>query len=260
MSLVYLITGLPPLRRDQPPPLARAEFVRRCRDLLDGPDRAELELLLRIEAVEETVRLDLEVRLRGGDAEDALSAIITQRRDGADVEHLPEWLLRPALQHELMRRHYFELTRAARTDFLRDWANFRVDMGEVTTAALAKQQGLTGDAFLEQMLGSFDASAPVIIRHWEEADLGLGRRFHWLPTVLEALADDDLTAMSKTLHDVAWEKLDSMQPLELFSIETLLGTYLKLRILEREASWDAEAGADVLSRILKLPEEAGLTT
>ncbi len=259
MSLVYLITGLPQLRRDQPSPLPRAEFVRRCRDLLEGPDLAELELMLRIEAVEETIRLDLETRLRGGDADDALTAIITQRSDGADVEQLPEWVLRPALQHELMRRHYFELTREAQTEFLRGWANFRVDIGEISTAALAKQQGLSRDAFLEQMLGSFDASAPLILRHWEEPDLGLGRRFSWLPTVMAALADDDLMAMSRTLDDVAWDKIESMQPLELFSVETLLATYLKLRILEREASWDAEAGAEVLARILTLPPEAGLT-
>jgi hypothetical protein len=257
MSLVYLITGLPRIERGKAPPITRAELVRRCRDGLTGPDREEFELLLRVESVEETVRLEMSARLREASAEETIAAIVQDRRDGRPLDTLPEWLLRPAPQHVLLRRHYYDVTLRAKTDFLRGWANFRVDIGEVVTAVLCRVEGLSRDAFLEQMQGSFDASAPLIIKHWDDPLLGIGQRFGWLPTVVAALGDDDLLAMSRTLDDVAWRKIEALRPVETFCVENLMATYLLLGIVEREASWDAERGAAMLDRILSLSQAAG---
>lgn len=259
MSLVYLITGLPRLQRDAPPPLTRADLVARCRDQLDGADRDEFERLLQVESVEETVRLDLEARLLGLDADAAVASIVQDRRDGVGRDELPEWLLRPEPQHVLMRRHYFELTQQAQTTFLRGWAHFRVDLGEVVTAALCRNEGASRDAFLEQMQGSFDATASLIIGHWEDPTLGLGQRFVWLPAVLTALLDDDLVAMSRLFDGIAWDKIEELRPIETFCVETLMATYLQLRILERQAQWDVERGTAVLDRMLALSTGAAAT-
>lgn len=256
MSLVYLITGLPRLQRGAPPPIARAEFVRRCRDTLRGPDRDEFELLLQIESVEETVRLSLRAQLEAADDEALAASVVHDRQDGVDRERLPDWLLRPAPQHVLLRRHYFEVTRAARTEFLTRWANFRVDIGEVITAKLCRVEGMSREDFLVQMQGSFDASAPLIVRSWEDPSLGLGQRFWWLDRVLRAMEDDDLLAMSRELDAVLWEKVEQLSTHETFSVETLLAYYVQLRILEREASWDAERGRAVLEQILARSAEA----
>ncbi len=256
MSLVYLITGLPRIDRGAPPPLSRTEFVRRCREELRGPEREEFELLVQIESVEETVRLALRAQLDAADDESVAGAVVLDRQDGVPVDRLPEWVLRPAPQHELLRRHYYEVTQAASTEFLRRWANFRVDIGEVITAKLCRVDGMSRDAFLVQMQGSFDASAPLIMRSWEDPTLGLGQRFWWLDRVLRALEDEDLLAMSRELDAVLWEKVEELSTHETFSVETLLETYLKLRILEREASWDAERGRAMLDRILAMSAEA----
>jgi len=257
MSLVYLVTGFPRLLRGEAPLIERAEFVARCRAMLTGDDRAEFERLVQVESVEETVRLDLSAQLEGADADAMVATIVNDRRDGVAREDLPEWLLRPAPQHVLLRRHYYELTQHARTDFLRGWANFRVDIGEVVTAALCRAEGVSRDQFLEQMQGSFDASAPLILKHWDDPNLGLGQRFPWLPEVLAALVDDDLVAMSRKLDDIAWRKIDQLRPQVTFCIETVMASYLQLRILEREAGWDADRGGEVLDRILALSAGAG---
>lgn len=256
MSLVYLITGLPLLRRGEAAPLTRAELVRRCRDILQGRHRAEFERLLQVEAVEETVRLTLRGELAELGEQELAASVLLDREDGVAREHLPDWLLRPAPQHQLLRRHYHELTRAAQTEFLRRWANFRVDVGEVLTALLCRAEGMGREAFLVQMEGSFDASAPVIMRHWDEPDLGLGGRFAWLPKVAAAVELDDLLEMSRALDGVLWAKLEELSTEPLFSVETLLAYYLKLRIVEREASWDAARGQQVLDRILALSSQA----
>jgi hypothetical protein len=250
MLLVYLIAGLPRVRRGEPPPIPRAELVRRCRAHLEGPDRAELELLVQTESVEETVRLSLAAELAGLDAEATVASIVNDRRDGVPLGELRPWILRPGPQHELLRRHYQDVTERARTDFLRSWASFRVDIGEVITAVLCRQEGMTRDDFLVQMQGSFDSSAPRIIANWEEPGLGLGTRFPWLPRVLAALEDDDLLAMSRALDDVLWERIEALTPTDTFRIETVLALYLHLRICERQAQWNAERGAQVLDRML----------
>lgn len=250
MSLVYLVTSLPRVRRGEPLPLPRAELVRRCRETLRGPDRAEFELLLQLESVEETVRLSLAAQLAGLDAEATVASIVNDRRDGVPLDRLQPWILRPGPQHELLRRHFHDVTLRARTDFLRSWAHFRVDIGEVVTAVLCRQEGRTREEFLVQMQGSFDASAARIIANWEDPLLGLGSRFHWVPRVIEALGMDDLIAMSRALDDVLWDRIEALAPAETFCIETVLALYLHLRICERQAEWDAEKGAQVLDRIL----------
>lgn len=256
MSLVYLVTGLPLLRRGEAAPISRAEFVRRCRDTLRGRDRDELELLLQVESAEETIRLTVEAELHGLDEAERIGSIRRDRRDGLPLSRLPDWLLRPASQHQLLRRHYVELRRAARSEFLRRWAEFRVDIGEVLTALLCRAEGMSREAFLVQMEGSFAPSAAVIMRRWEEPDLGLGGRFPWLTRVIAAVALDDLQAMSRELDSLLWERIEELSTPGLFEVETLLAYYLKLRIVEREASWDLEAGRAVLDRILSLSSAA----
>lgn len=250
MSLVYLIAGLPLVRRGEPPPITRAELIRRCRENLEGRDREELELLLQIESVEETIRLSLAAELAELDAEATVASVVNDRRDGVPLDELRPWILRPAPQHELLRRHYQDLTERARTDFLRSWAAFRVDIGEVVTAVLCRQQGLSREQFLLHMQGHFDSSAPRIIANWEDPQLGLGTRFGWLPRVLAALADPDLVAMSRALDDVLWERIEALKPTDTFRIETVLALYLHLRIAERQAQWTAERGGRVLDQIL----------
>lgn len=250
MSLIYLITSLPRLQRHGSPPVERAAFVARCRDHLHGVERAEFEHLVRVEAVEESVRLHLQAKVRDWDPAVTMAHVLGAREDGRSFEDMPDWLTEPSTQHEWLRRHYFELTLQAQTEFLRRWANFRIDIGEVVTALLCRAEGVSRDAFLVQMEGSFDASAPLIIARWEDPTLGLGQRFPWLPRVIAALGEDDLMAMTRALDGIVWDKIEELRPLETFSIETLLAYYLQLRILEREASWDATKGAAVLDAIL----------
>ncbi len=262
MGLVYLITGLPRLVRGEDPPLTRADFVARCRSELERSDLEEFERMLRLESVEETVRLSLAAQLDDPDVSAASlnAAVLTDRRDNKTADELPAWLHRPLPQHRLLQRHYFELTRGAKTSFLRDWANFLVDVEEVKTATLSRAEGADRPAFLAQMQGSFDASANVIISHWEERGLGLEQRFKWLPTALSAFEDEDLLRAERTLCDLFWSHIDTLNRYDLFSVEFVLAYYLQLRILERSASWNAALGRSVLDQILHIPAESAAST
>ncbi|MCO4762235.1 MAG: DUF2764 family protein [Myxococcales bacterium] len=262
MGLVYLITGLPRLVRGEKPPLSRADLVRRCRSELEGRDLAEFERLMRYESVEETVRLALAAQLDDPDASPATlnAAVLVGRNDVARIDELPAWLRRPLQQHRLLQRHYFELTRGAKTRFLKDWANFIVDVEEVKTAILCRNEGVDRDAFVAQMQGSFDASAPMIINNWDDPFLGLQQRFSWLPAVIDAFEDEDLLRGEQAISEILWARVDALHTAELFSVETVLAYYLRLRILERSASWDADKGREILDQILSIPADTAAST
>ena len=254
MGLVYLITGLPRLRRDESAPLTRSEFVSRCLSELRDNSLAEMKRLLRLEAVEETIRLSIKAQLADPDltTSDLQAAILQDRHSVTDLEEIPAWALQPMVQHQLMRRHYHELIQDAKTPFLREWAHFRVDLEEVKTALLCRQLGWSKERFLQQMQGSFDASAPLIIRNWEEPRLGLGNRFAWLTAVVDALAEPDILTGERAIIDVQWRKIGELPVPDLFSAETVMAFYLRLRLLEREQSWDLERGQAVLDEILNV--------
>ncbi|HAN31737.1 MAG TPA: hypothetical protein DCQ06_09095 [Myxococcales bacterium] len=254
MGLVYLITGLPRLRRDESAPMSRDVFVERCLDQLRDNSLAEMKRLIRIESVEETIRLSLNAQLaepsvRVRDLQDKL---LHERKCALDLEELPAWAREPMAQHQLLRRHYYELTRESKTPFLRKWAHFQVDLREIKTALLCRQIGMSRKEFLQQMQGSFDASSPLMIRNWDEPRLGLGNRFVWLSTVIEALSNDDMLAGETALIDVQWKHIDALPVPDLFSVETVMAYYLQLRLLERKDSWNREHGKSILDYILNI--------
>lgn len=263
MSLVYLVTSLPPLRLGTPPPLARDEYVRRCRGHLEGADRDELERALLLEEIEETCRLSAEMREKHPDiaSGELVSLLRTERRrtsEGPPSSELPDWVMMPLPQHVLFRRYYAMLYETAKTDCLRGWARFSTDLKEVLTGLVSAHEKMPKSAFLRQMEGHFESAAGVIIGHYESAGLGVEGRFPWFAKVKAAVELDDLIAMERAIDELRWLELERLKGSALFSLDFVLGTYFQLRILERQASWDEEAGKALLDDALRLPEGLGL--
>jgi hypothetical protein len=263
MSLVYLVTSLPPLRLGAPPPIERAALVERCRALLEGLDREELERALLLEEIEETCRLVAEAQgAHPGIGSGELTALVrTQRRrgpGGAAAGDLPDWVMMPLPQHVLYRRWFHVLYEQARSPFLRGYAEFMVDLKETLTALVSERQHLTKAEFVRQMEGHFDSTSQILLSHFDAKDFGIEQRFPWFPRVKAALELDDFVEMERALDRLRWEKFEELKGTEQFSVNFVLGAYFQLRILEREASWDLEAGTALLEQALRLPGGLGL--
>lgn len=255
MSRVYLVTGLPMLRRGEPAPLSLAEFVSRCRQHLSGADLQEVERLLLLEEVHEGVRIQAAAKLQNQDVSgDELTTRMVGRPSatvgGPVVKELPAWMHRPQpLRMQL--RHFWHLTfETAQTEFLREWADFVVNLQEVVTGLLAKRHALSRDAFLDQMRGSFDTTSRYMIEHYDATDAGIGQRFMWVGDVIAALDMADALAGERALNDVRWQGIERLTDPDPLSLDRVLAWYLKLQIVQQEASWDREAGDVRLDNVL----------
>ncbi len=265
MSLVYLITSLPRMSPDGPPPMTRAALVEKARAVLDGPARHELELALLLEEIEETCRLmaEAEAQATGGSPSsgELTSILRTRRRQtpaGPPPSELPDWVMMPMPQHVLHRRWLHMLYQKATSPFLKGYAAFSVDLQETLTALIASREAMTKSQFLSQMEGHFDSTAEVLVKRHGGDELGIEKRHAWFPRVQAALQLEDLVEMERTLDQLRWQEYERLRGLELFSIDTVLLFYFQLRIKEREASWDRSEGERRLEAALALPHGLGM--
>lgn len=259
MFLVYLVTSLPLLRLGEPPPLTKEEFQRRARAHLTGPEREEFERLMLLEELEETVRLMSEAKAENPlVSSDELTGIVRTRRrqtaDGPRPEELPDWVTMALPEHVLYRRFFQHLYERAQSPFLKEWARFSVDLKETLTGLLSARAGLQRAQSLEKMEGRFDSTSSIIVTRYDVPDLGISQRFSWYPRVQAALELDDLMAMERELDRLHWETIEALKGTDLFTIDYVLATYLQLRILVREASWNQARGEEILERLLTLEE------
>lgn len=253
MSLVYFITSLPKLNLGQPAPISREDFVASARKHLTGEARKDFELTLLVEEVERTTGILYEEMIERGEVGTGkLGGLIRQGLNAAKrrESEVPEWVLKARPYHLLMRQWYRSVYNEAQSPFLREWTRFSLNLDEVTAGLLCKMEGMSADDFLRHMEGGFDSSWRVMVAHYDDADLGVGKRFAWYSQVKEALSLDDPEEMEKRLNRIRWKAIDACLGTDLFSMDTVLAYYFRLRILEREASWDVEKGSKILDEIL----------
>jgi hypothetical protein len=258
MSLIYLITRLPKLQLGEPPPITRAELIRRARSALEGSDLVEFERVAMLEEVEETVRaLNRAEELKASGQPVELAPFVRTERSRTALDRaardLPEWVLEPAPQHLLLRRYWQHLIVESKSDFARDYANFTVDVEEASTALCCQREALSRADFLEQMSGRFDLSSRVIIDHYDDADLGIGGRFAWWPRLMAAFNERDRLEAERAIDRLRFETIERIKGIATFSIDVVLASYFQLRIIERESSWDYEQGVSTLNQILTIP-------
>ena len=257
MSLVYFITTLPPLQPGMEPPMTGAQFVAAARENLDGRMLQDLALLFLLHEVAQTTRTLNQAEL----------GLIPENTDVAGQQHdrwveadranrlLPRWVV-AGLPHEVLMRRWFQsMYRYARSPFLQQYARMSLNLGETVAGLLCKQEGLSFEAFRNHMKGGFDSTWRVILQHYDAPDLGLSKRLAFFGEVAELLTLDDFPEMERRLNRVRWKLIDSCAGPDIFCVDTVLAWFLKLRILEREASWNRKEGEAVLDQLLNFSIE-----
>lgn len=263
MSLIYLITRLPKLTLGEPAPLSVQELVTQARASLTGSELVEFERVALLEEVQETIRTQHRARQTPADGKpvEVAAFVRTERARTAldrDARDLPDWVLEPAPQHVLLRRYWQRLEQESRSEPMRTYARFHVNLEEALTALRCRYDDLSRADFLEQMSGHFDSSARVITDRYEQADFGLSQRFAWWPRVTAAFNEQDRVAAERAIHQLRFDALEQLKGIASFSIDVVLATYFQLRLVERQSSWNYDEGMAALDRILTIPalEEA----
>jgi len=259
MSLVYLLTSLPALELGTAPPLSRATFAEMVRDILAPRDRLEVEQALLLDEVAETVSLRFRTMVHQplDEKNSELGEIMRHRALEADRKGnlMPPWILKERPLH-LMARYWFQKAYSfSHSAFMRDYVRMWLNLEEMIAGCLCKQEGMDHAAFMLHMEGGFDSTWKVMVQSWDQADLGLSSRLRNFDYVRETLQMDDLLEMERRFDELRWKLIDRCLGPDPFSIDQVLAYFFRLRLVERVAARDAEAGRAFLDEILELKPE-----
>ena len=76
------------------------------------------------------------------------------------------------------------------------------------------------------------------------------KRFSWYSKVKKYLYNSDFLFVEKELNNIKLKEIDNIAISDIFSIDTIIAYYFKLRIIERENSFVYENGNKILDQIL----------
>ena len=156
---------------------------------------------------------------------------------------------------------FYEYIIQDKNEFIRNWFEFDLNIRNILTALNCRKYHLEitkeiiGDNFVAQMLKKSNAS-----------DFGLSKNLSYLEAVFNAFENKNLTDREKSIDNLRWNYIDELNTFNYFTIEAVLGFFLKLKIAERWLKLDKNIGLEMFNKILKdlesnfsFPEEFILT-
>ena len=271
--------GLPTLRPEigKNPPLTLREFVETLRGQLTRRDGQLLDLLLLSEDNRALVALlyDRPIpepqvpyvvgpdRLRKLVAA-AERGMITSEMVGEalhfDPKTYPSYLVdfmyeyrhdqeidRPAehFYEDILDNYYFRYVMKRGDEFVRTWVSFDRSIRLVLAAITIKRHDLdarrliVGDSELVRLLRS---------GNWH--DISFLEEGEVVQKVLQISEEENLSVREHRIDQLKWDYLDSLTFADTFSIDTMLAYLLKLQMLSRWSSLDAEIGKSRFREII----------
>jgi len=153
--------------------------------------------------------------------------------------------------HVQLRRWYECAYESARTEFLREYARFSLNVLECTGALLCKSQGLNAQELKSQMTGSFDSSSKVITANFSDENLGVGQRFAYFKTLKNSLALPDYKQMQHEINTILLKEIKRLSPAGSFEMGEVIAYYFELDVLTTEVQLDVEQGRKNLENLLQ---------
>ena len=271
--------GLPTLRPEigKNPPLTLREFVETLRGQLTHRDGQLLDLLLLREDNRALVALLYDRPIPEPQApyvvgpdklrrlvDAAERGMITSEMVGEELQFdpktYPSYLVdfiyeyrhdqeidRPAehFYEDILDNYYFRYVMKRGDKFVRTWVSFDRSIRLVLAAITIKRHDLdarrliVGDSELVRLLRS---------GNWH--DISFLEEGEVVQKVLQISEEEDLSAREHRIDQLKWEYLDSLTFADTFSIDTMLAYLLKLQMLSRWSSLDAEIGKSRFREII----------
>lgn len=269
----YLVAGLPDILLDESKLKVTAAEVRNdWQEQIDPEDFELVEVLFR---KYDNYNL-LNLLLKNGKAFDergnySLEFLEDQVKE--PVSTLPEYLSEFIIDFKadnregtskswenIMEERFFEYLLTIENDFLREWHELILNLGNVLTGLNCRKHKLSMEP---QMVGN-NYIVENILRS-NARDFGLGQDFPEVDQVIVAWESKNLLEREKALDMIKWLWIDENVFFHYFTIERLLGFLLHLEMVERWMKLDRDEGERLFRELLKklgnsyeLPEEFNL--
>jgi hypothetical protein len=261
VSLIYLVTALPALKKEDVPKIDKVKFFSMAYNYLDKKELNDINLLLLKERVDYFINLmstsmannpSCDINKLSGLLKSKGSLHFTKLGD----DFFPDWIYSALTPNQMIHLWYKEVFTKASSSFLRNWAGFSLSLDESITGLLSKKSSLSKEEFLFQMLDTFSPTSLIMRKNYNKEFLGLKNRFDWMTSLIKALSNESSEVLEKEINQIRLNKIDELKPMDCFSMDFLMAYYYELSISLREASFNKKSGEEVLNRILTSSLEA----
>jgi len=247
MQYYYLVSSLPGIRYDaEKLPIKRLEFDRR---VLESVSAEHLGLFNALKYRVDNRNL-VEIMSGGGKFAEGGCYSKEEFEYGIKTNSgLPGYMLdfiseesKPGILPEDSLWGFYLKFIGELSSFLSSYFEFERNLRNILTVLNAKNSGL---AFDERVVGSDDYVAEAV-RHSSASDFGLGREFLFVDRLSELIKNKNYFELERFAGRLRFEAVETFLSGHYFTIESVLGYSLKLEIVERFTSLDAEAGLNRL--------------
>lgn len=264
----YLISGLPHIRLDESGDCpAFFDFVEEAMELVSAKDSQLLKI----------IRLPWDNRnlinlLENKDAAFNKSGNYSEaelRREIADPERAPQYMKALIEAHKIdmpvyyniawedqLNCLFYEYIATIDNTFLRGWFSFELNLGNLLSALKCREFNISFERRLGQRIENVCSQAIICHNEVTETimdsntpDFSLTPLLPWVEDIL-SLDKTDLVGFEKSIDLIKWGYIDDMTRFNYFDMEALLAYGIKLQIVERWKTLEAEKGAEHFNELL----------
>ncbi|MGF1636990.1 MAG: DUF2764 family protein [Cyclobacteriaceae bacterium] len=271
----YLVSGLPDLQLDKPVRKINFEEVYlQITENLTPEDREKLNYLVLRNDVVNFLQALSEKR---GEASHYLSWQAPALLSPEIIEHFlrnsdsfpvfmqellhehPDWLDDRSLKdiESWLWKAYYTNGLEKHEGFIAKYLAFELNLRNILLAYNARNYQIN---LKEQLIA--DADINRLLLRSQAADFGLAREYPFMENLQLTFADKDPVKIEKTIDKIKWQYIDELTAFSFFDIDTVLGYFLKMQIVQRwniypeteNAKTHVKALSEKILEGFKLPE------
>ena len=149
-------------------------------------------------------------------------------------------------EDEIIYQFYNYVICNCRNVFVRRWYELNLDINNILTAVLARQQGWSVGDFIKG-----DNEVTEMIRENKTRDFDLGHEFDYVKDLMKIVDEPDPVDKERMIDSMKWLWLDEYTFFDPFNFEALFAYFCKLKIKERWARLDVEQGKATFENIIE---------
>lgn len=148
-------------------------------------------------------------------------------------------------EDEIIYQFYNYVICNCRNAFVRRWYELNLDINNILTAVLARQQGWSVGDFIKG-----DNEVTEMIRENKTRDFDLSHEFDYVKDLMKIVDEPDPVDKERMIDSMKWLWLDEYTFLDPFNFEALFAYFCKLKIKERWARLDVVQGKATFESII----------
>lgn len=174
---------------------------------------------------------------------DLLLARIKENIHPKEMKYL-DWLLY-GLNGENLSSHFYREVLKTRNKFLNDFFRFDLDMRNIQTAFVGRQNGIDVSLFL---IG--DNHLVNALKTNRANDFGISEFYEDSTKLLSILSGTNILEKEQALDLIRWNKANQITIFNYFDIDWILGFVTKLMLIKRWDSLDKKVGAELFKKLV----------